>query len=229
MSLPLAKMPRAVIFDLDGTLVDSARDLHAAANVMLAGLGRDRLELGQITKFVGNGIPTLVERCLVATGGSDGAVLDHALARFLDAYNAAPSAHTVPYPGVLASLDALAEAGCVLGVCTNKAEGPTVQILEALGMASKFSAVVGGDTLDAMKPDPAPLLLCLDRLNTPVADALFVGDSEIDAATARAAGLPFALFTRGYRKSPVESFETAFAFDEFSRLAPFVLGTTRAA
>lgn len=219
----------AVVFDLDGTLVDSAPDLHAAANVMLAELGRSRLDLSQVTSFVGNGVAKLVERCLAATGGFDEAVNARAFAVFREAYHAAPAALTRPFPGVIDALDALAGAGYALGVCTNKPEGPTFQVLEALGLASRFAAVVGGDTLPVMKPDPAPLLLCVERLAAGTERALYVGDSETDATTAHAAGLPFALFTRGYRKSPVESFETVLAFDDFARLAPFVTAATRAA
>ncbi|MDT8344365.1 MAG: phosphoglycolate phosphatase [Thermohalobaculum sp.] len=218
---------RAVVFDLDGTLVDSAPDIHAAANVMLAALGRAPLDLGRVTSFVGNGVAKLVERCLDATGGADAALGAHAFGIFREAYHAAPASLTRPYPGVEAALDALAGAGCRLGLCTNKPEGPTRQVLDALGLARHFGAVVGGDTLAVMKPDPAPLRLCLDRLGA--GPALYVGDSETDAATARAAGLPFALFTRGYRKSPVESFEAVLAFDDFAALVPFALDTMRAA
>jgi len=221
--------PRAVVFDLDGTLVDSAPDIHAAANVMLAALGRAPLDLSQVTSFVGNGVAKLVERCLAATGGADEALGARAFGIFREAYHAAPAVLTRPYPGVEGALDALAGAGCALGLCTNKPEGPTRQVLEGLGLARHFGAVVGGDTLAVMKPDPAPLELCLERLGAAPADGLYVGDSETDAATARAAGLPFALFTRGYRKSPVESFETVLSFDDFAALAPFVVGATRAA
>ncbi|MEO1459590.1 MAG: HAD family hydrolase, partial [Pseudomonadota bacterium] len=134
---------RAVVFDLDGTLVESAPDLHAAAVRMLAGLGRPALDLATVTGFVGNGVGKLVERCLVATGGEDGLQAE-ALAAFHRHYAAAPTALTRPYEGVADALAALAAAGLPLGVCTNKPEAMARRVLTDLDLAAPFGAVVGG-------------------------------------------------------------------------------------
>jgi phosphoglycolate phosphatase len=211
-----------IVFDLDGTLVDSAPDLHAAVNRMLAELGRPPLALKQVEGFIGNGVPKLVERCLDATGGVDGLHAD-AVIRFRRHYDAAPAELTRPFADVVETARALRRAGCRLGICTNKPEAPARKLLALLGMDGLFDAVVGGDTLPSQKPDPAPLRRAFDGLGGAARRALYVGDSETDAETATNAGIPFALFTRGYRKSPVESFETVISFAEFRDLGAFLL------
>lgn len=213
---------RAIIFDLDGTLVHSAPDLHRAAEAMLAEIGRPSVTLEQVTGFVGNGVPKLVERCLDATGGQpeDGGAA--ALSIFTRHYNADPTALTRPYPGVVELLARLAEAGTALGVCTNKPEMPARRMLSDLDLARHFGSVVGGDTLARKKPDPAPLGRCLADLGIAPSGALYVGDSETDAATADTAGLPFALFTQGYRKTPVDELPHTFAFDHFADLGAWL-------
>jgi phosphoglycolate phosphatase len=213
---------RAILFDLDGTLVDSAPDLHAAANRMLAELGRPALSLRQVTGFVGDGVPKLVERCLAATGGTDGLHAD-AVSRFRRHYDAAPAELARLYPGVPDALTALRRAGCRSGLCTNKPEAPTRTLLAVLGLDGFFDAVVGGDTLPERKPDPAPLRRAIEALGGDVASALFIGDSEVDAATAANAGVAFALFTRGYRKLPVGRIAAAHAFDDFAMLPALAL------
>ena len=135
----------AIAFDLDGTLVDSAPDLHAAANAMLADLGRPGLTLPQVTSFIGNGVPKLVARCLEATGGA-AALYPEALARYRAHYDAAPAERTRPWPGVLDAVRGFQEGGLPLGVCTNKPEGPARKLLALLGMEGCFGSVVGGDT-----------------------------------------------------------------------------------
>lgn len=208
----------AIVFDLDGTLIDSAPDLRAAANKMLASEGRGPLDLPTIISFIGNGLPKLVERAMRAR---DLPMERHAelCARTLAFYNAESTARTVPYPGLIAALEGLRGNGFALGVCTNKPEAPARDILDQLGMAPYFDAVIGGDTLAVKKPDPAPLRAAFEALGR---GGLYVGDSEVDAETAQRAGVPFLLFTEGYRKTPVEALPHLARFDHFDALPGLV-------
>jgi len=213
----------AIVFDLDGTLVDSAPDLHAAANRMLADFGALPLPLDKIVSFIGNGIPTLVRR-VMQERGLPAREKDAMTARMLAHYGAYPADLTRPYPGVVEMLGQLRAAGHVLGLCTNKPHAPSVQILEALGLARFLDVVIGGDSLPVKKPDPAPLHAAFEALHADDAGAgrLYVGDSEIDAETAAAAGCDFALFTKGYRKAPVATLPHMLAFDHHAALPDWV-------
>jgi phosphoglycolate phosphatase len=216
-------MIRAVIFDLDGTLVDSAPDIHAAVLALLEERGAPPVTLTQILGFIGNGIVSLVERCLDAVGQPlDGPELDKAAARLKEIYSAAPAELTRPYDGVEAMLGALSARGLLLGVCTNKLEALTRQVLAGVGLDRHLRAAVGGDTLKVMKPDPAPLRHCAKLLGVSIDEALYVGDSETDADTATAAGMAFALYSGGYRKRPLDLFEDCFVFHDFTALTQFI-------
>ncbi|WP_101067207.1 phosphoglycolate phosphatase [Roseovarius salinarum] len=212
---------KAAVFDLDGTLIDSAPDIHAAVNRMLAEEGLPRLDLATVTGFIGNGLPRLVERVIDRLGVAPD---QHArlTQRTLVLYNAQPSALSRPFPNLAGALDALRAQGWALGVCTNKPLAPARDILRDFGLDGHFAAVVGGDCLAVKKPDPAPLTLAFERLGA--ARGLFVGDSEIDAETAARAGVPFALFTEGYRKRPVAELPHSFAFSDFAELAALAGG-----
>lgn len=206
---------KAIIFDLDGTLIDSAPDIRAAANRMLEGEGLEPLDLPTIVSFIGNGLPKLVERVMGARGiGME----RHAelTAVTLDFYSRASTDLTAPYPGIMAALEGLEAAGYAMGVCTNKPEAPARDILQALDLERFFKVVVGGDTLLVKKPDPAPLAHAFEALGAGA--RLYVGDSEVDAETARAAGVNFALFTEGYRKAPVEALPHRARFADFAQL-----------
>ncbi len=217
-----------VIFDLDGTLIDSAPDIHAASNRVLAEDGLPPLSFDQVRSFIGKGVPHLVARLLDASGEApDGPSFAprHAamVARFTAGYEDAVGL-TQPYPGVLAALDALADMR--LGICTNKPLAPTLAVLRHLGMEARFAAILGGDSLPVRKPDPAPLLETLRALGG--GPVVYVGDSEVDAQTAAAAGLPFALYTQGYRHSPVADLPHDAAFDDFAALPGIVARLLRA-
>ena len=213
---------RAVVFDLDGTLVDSAPAIMGVAGRFLAELGAKPLNLAETKRFVGRGVPRFLEQALAARGiGMEG--FDRHLARFHALYEAAPGEENVPYPGVGEMLEALAGAGVALGLCTNKPAAPTRNVLESLGWGGVFGAVVAGDTLPVKKPDPAPLTHAIAALGADPAAVLYVGDSETDAETAAAAGIPFALYSEGYRKSPVEAMRAAFVFDRHEALVRHVL------
>lgn len=212
-------MIRAVIFDLDGTLIDSAPDLHAAANALLAERGLAPVSLAQVRGFIGEGVPKLVARCLEAAGAPAGnAELDAAVSRFRAIYGADPVRLTRPFDGVEASLGALSARGLLLGVCTNKPEGVSRDILARLGLDRHLRAVVGGDTLATIKPDPAPLRHAAQLLGVTPAEALYVGDSGVDADAADAADIAFALYSGGYRKRPLDAFGECFVFHDFAVL-----------
>ena len=210
----------AVIFDLDGTLVDSAPDIHVAVNRLLADMGEAALSAETVRSFIGNGVPTLVARVLAACGhGPDPARQAEWQAGFLRHYEADSATLTQLYPGVTAALSALARGGHPLALCTNKPELPARKILRAFGLDGYFPVVIGGDSLPQRKPHPAPLLAAAAGLEGPV---LFVGDSEVDAETARAARVPFLLFTEGYRKAPVHALPHAARFGRYSDLPALV-------
>lgn len=195
------KPVNAILFDLDGTLVDSARDLQEAVNVLLAGEGRKALSLDDVKAMVGDGVAKLVERALIATGGPhpDDSVL---VRRFLDIYEANASRHTRAYPGVYEVLEELHRRGIHLGIVTNKPSVATIDILDALGLRSFFAAVVAGDTLPERKPHPGPLLHALKDLRVPPSEALMVGDNYHDVQAARGAGMRVVAVTYGYSHKP---------------------------
>jgi len=207
----------AVVFDLDGTLIDSAPELLRAANAFLDGEGKAPLSLAELTGFIGNGVPKLVERVSQAR---ELVFSEAALAQFSEIYQSDPVGQTRLYPGVEAALRSLAAAGHPMGICTNKPEAPTKFILDHFGLSNLFAAVIGGDTLHVRKPDPAPLEAAMRQLGAQA--ALYVGDSEVDCATAKAAGQKMALFTKGYRKTPVEALPHWAAFDDFDALQGLV-------
>lgn len=210
--------PRAVVFDLDGTLIDSAPDLARALNLVLAERDRPQVTLQQVHGFIGDGVAKLVERGLNATGGADGETRKRAVLRFLEIYEAAPAMLTRPYDGVVETLALLREEGRLLAVCTNKPGIATAGVLSALGLDGFFGAVVGGDTLPVRKPDPAPLRFALEQLGAAPSDALMIGDNEHDAATAAAAGLPCLLVSYGYAREPLASLRSEGILDRFDEI-----------
>lgn len=207
-----------VVFDLDGTLIDSALDIAAAANATLAEVGAEPLTVAEARSFVGAGAPIFVERMARARNLLDPAPL---VPRFVHHYERAVN-ETVIYPGVEAALATLKASGHRLGLCTNKPQRPTRAVLAHLGWEAVFEAVFSGDSLPVRKPDPAPLLAALEALGS--GPAIYVGDGEVDAETADRAGVPFLLFTQGYRKTPVEDLPHAAAFDDWFVVPELVEG-----
>ena len=212
----------AIVFDLDGTLIDSAPDIRAAANGMLKEEGRDPLDLATITSFIGNGLPNLVGLVIEARR-LDMARHEALTARVLDHYTAGNGALTKLYPNVRDVLETLHRDGHHLGLCTNKLIAPTRDILGHFGLTNLFRVVIGGDSLAERKPHPTPLLATFEALGSP---GIFVGDSEVDAETARRAKIRFALFTEGYRKTPVAALPHDWSFGDFLVL-PAIVATTK--
>lgn len=190
--------PRAVLFDLDGTLLDTIADLTTAANRMLVELGRPPRTQQQIHGFVGKGIADLVRRCLTEDAHADAAELAAALPVFRRHYAEVNGRATRIYPGVPETLAALRARGLRLAVVTNKAGAFTLPLLAAMGLAEYFEVVVSGDTLAVRKPDPAVLHHACALLGVAAHEALMVGDSANDALAARAAGIPVMLVNYGY-------------------------------
>lgn len=191
--------PEALVFDLDGTLIDSRRDITTAVNRMREEMGLPPLQLEQVVTMVGEGARKLVERAL----GPDFSweEIDQALARYLIYYWDVCLETTHAYPGVPEMLAALAPR-YPLALLSNKGEALSKKILDGLGLASHFREILGGDSLPTRKPDPAGLRLLAQKLNVPIRRLLLVGDTWVDAETARNAGCPFALVEWGFPRPP---------------------------
>lgn len=214
----------SVIFDLDGTLIDSMPDIHSTANRVFGAMGFARLTLPEVQAHVGKGLPNLVARLLEHHNQTAaGLLLATTIARFEAGYT---SAHdlTMLYPGVCQALTTLAASGAALGLCTNKPLAPTKAILHSLGLTPHFAAILGGDSLATRKPDPEHLFATARLMGRK--KVVFVGDSEVDAETAKAANLPFLLFTEGYRKSPVHMIAHKAAFSDWATLPHLVENLT---
>jgi phosphoglycolate phosphatase len=185
--------PAALVFDLDGTLIDSRRDITAAVNRTRGELGLPPLALEQVVTMVGEGARRLIERA-VPERLQD---VDRILERYLGHYREVCLETTRPYPGIAEMLQALADR-YPLALLSNKGEALSRRILDGLGLARFFREILGGDSLATRKPDPAGLRLLAERLKTPVARLLLIGDTWIDAETARNAGCAFALVEWGF-------------------------------
>jgi len=205
-----------VVFDLDGTLLDTAEDLAAALNHALAAIGRETVPPESVRGLIGHGGRALLRRGLEATGEASEALVEENYPVLLDYYSKHICDSTRPYPGLEAALGAIEAAGARIAVCTNKAEGLTRALFDALGWRDRFAAIVGGDTLPFRKPDPAPLREAVARAGG--GRAVLVGDSITDADTARAAGVPFVAVSFGFRDRPLEALGADAVIDSYREL-----------
>ena len=208
-----------IVFDLDGTLIDTAPDLVATLNTLLAEEGIAALPLDSARAMIGQGARALIARGFEAAEAPVGAAtLDGLFDRFIDHYRAHIADHSRPFPGLIAALDALATAGARLAVCTNKRTDLSVALLKALHLAGRFAAIIGADAVPAAKPDPRHLTLTIERAGGVIDRAVMVGDSASDLGAARAAGVPVILVSFGYTDIPARDLGPDVLIDHFGQL-----------
>lgn len=212
-----------IVFDLDGTLIDSARDLAESIGELLESYGAPALPMSEVVTMVGEGAPILVRRAL--TQSKVAVEPDEALARFMSIYDRRLMNHTVPYQGIRETLGVILRRG-PLAVLTNKPLGPSIGILEALGLRGYFSKVIGGDSEHGRKPDPAGLLSL--KALAPGDRLVMIGDSPADFKVADAAGVPFVFARYGFGAAKFGSTPppTPYSIDH-ARELDHVLGTIK--
>ena len=206
-----------IIFDLDGTLVDTAPDLIHTLNVIL---GREHLPAvpyGEARALIGHGARRMLEGGLTLAG-QPAVDIDRMFGDFISYYSEHVADRSRPFPGVEAALDTLAERGCTFAVCTNKLEWLSVRLLKSLGLAGRFAAICGQDTFGVQKPHPDALLGTLRRAGGSRDRAVMVGDSHTDIATARAALMPVVAVDFGYTDVPVKEFGPDKIISDYSSL-----------
>ena len=210
---------RTLVFDLDGTLVDSVGSITTALNQLLAEEGLPALEPEPVKNMVGDGALKLLERGFEAAGRTvQPADLPALFERYVPMLEAAPPWPSDLYSGVVETLDRLSAEGCRLGVCTNKPYGPAIEALKAIGLDRVIGAVVGGDTLPQRKPQAEPLLAVVQALGGAVEDAAMIGDNANDVGAARAAGVPVIAVSYGYPRMPPEQLGADLLIDHFADL-----------
>jgi phosphoglycolate phosphatase len=206
-----------LVFDLDGTLVDTAPDLCVALNKILRERGRPPLSPSEVKRMIGDGAPALVARAMAASG-ADPASAGEALTRFLEIYEANAVQLSRPYPDVRETLTVLRRRGYRAAVCTNKPQRATMAVIEGLGFLPLFDGIAGGDRFSVKKPDPGHLLGLISELGASVTATAMIGDSENDATVAHAAGVPLVLMRYGYARVPLESLAADALLDHFADL-----------
>jgi phosphoglycolate phosphatase len=208
-----------VLFDLDGTLVDTAPDLVGTLNVIFDREGLPPVDYDVARNMVGGGARLMIERGLAANGRDLAATeVDRMVREFIDHYAAHIADRSLPFPGVEAALDRLADKGCRLAVCTNKLEWLSVRLLDAVGLTRRFVAVCGSDTFRLQKPNPDFLLRTIERTGGRSSAAVMVGDSVNDIAPARAAGIPVVAVDFGYSEIPVRDLQPNRVIGAYSEL-----------
>ena len=183
---------RGLIFDLDGTLIDSAPDIASAVNSFFLSRGWPQQETTFIERFIGNGPRRLLLDIMIELGlPHDVATVDAAVLAYIENYTRYPARYTRFYKHVKEDLQTLREAGFELGICTNKPHALTERVLDPLGVSAVFSAVLGADVVAACKPDPRHLIAVADKMGLTTEAYAYVGDTEVDLATAAGTGVTF--------------------------------------
>jgi phosphoglycolate phosphatase len=217
-----------VVFDLDGTLIDTAPDLIETLNVVFTRDGLPPLDYAAARDMIGGGARRMIESALKLQGRvlADG-IVDRMFADFIAYYGTHVADRSKPFPGLNAALDDLAARDCRFAVCTNKLEGLSRLLLEALGLTRRFTAICGQDTFGIQKPDPEILRRTIQAAGGALHQAVMVGDSGTDIATARAAGIPIVAVDFGYSETPVRNLGPDRLISHFSELADAVLALAR--
>lgn len=206
-----------LVFDLDGTLVDSVPDLTNSLNEVLREHGYAPLERSDVAPMVGDGLPALVARGFAARGGT-AAEAEAALPRYIRIYEANATALTRPYPGVRETLEELRRGGYRNAVCTNKLQQATMAVLDGLDLTALFDAIAGGDRYPVKKPNPGHLLGLINELGESAGRTVMIGDSENDAAVAHAAAVPLVMMRYGYARVDPATLGAAAVLDHFAEL-----------
>lgn len=209
-------------FDLDGTLLDTAPDITAALNHALRVAGLPVLTFDEVRPMIGGGAKRLLAKALAETHGArvPAETLDPLYEELLGYYRANIAVGTKPFPGLLESLDRLADAGIAVGVATNKLAALAEQLLDELGLAHRFACVLGGDTLGTENAKPKPDMIHELTRRCGGGPTAFVGDSIYDTEAARAAGVPSIAVSFGYRTQPIEELGADAVIDHFDALIP---------
>jgi len=211
----------AILFDLDGTLLDSAPDLRQGINLLLAEEGRSQLSLEQVKSFIGNGAMELCRLAFAATGGEPAGDLFPYVQRYIKhTRKVAPDPQQI-FPHVRETLEDLKKAGLKLGICTNKNEAPTTELLDRLGLIQYFAYIAGGDTFTVHKPHPGHILGVLEALQADPARTVFVGDGPNDVIACAKANLPCIVVTHGYSQD-YDSMGASKLINGFDELVPAV-------
>jgi phosphoglycolate phosphatase len=219
---------RTIVFDLDGTLVDTAPDLIGSLNVLFAREGLAPVTLNEGRGMIGSGVKPLIQRGLATQGRSlTAAAFDALYADYLTVYAEHIADNSRPYPGVEAALDTLAARGSRFAVCTNKLAWLSVRLLDRLGLSQRFVTICGQDTFGVQKPDPEVLRQTIRAAGGDLADAVMVGDSATDIRTARAAGVPVVAVDFGYTDVPVTEFDPDRVISHFDALPEAIGGLGR--
>jgi phosphoglycolate phosphatase len=214
-------LPRmtSIIFDLDGTLIDTAPDLIATLNVILTREGFAPVALDEARNAIGAGAKPLLQRGLAKHGNAvSPARLDALYNEYLEYYAAHIADHSRPFPGLGAALDTLEKDGFAFAVCTNKLEWLSVRLLDQLKLSQRFAAICGQDTFKIAKPNPEVLLRTIEKAGGHASRAIMVGDSNTDILTARAAGVPVIAVDFGYTETPVTELSPDVVISSFDAL-----------